>query len=137
MLDMFFRAEIEPAGIAGGGRGAAVTVVNVSDRPQLYAPFLMCGPDGRLENALFQVLDAKARKLPYRGIRKKRGAPDFETFVPLNPGEAVAFTADLATGWDFGAGARPYLVRYSVFNPHPDPEVPLQHVQSAWMQVAG
>lgn len=137
MLEMFFRAEIEPARIDGGGPGVAVTVVNISDRRQLYAPFLMCGPDGRLENALFQVLDAQARKLPYRGIRKKRGAPDFATFVPLNPGEAVAFTADLATGWRFDVGARPYLVRYSVINPHPDPEVPLQHVQSAWMQFPG
>lgn len=133
MEEPLFRAEIEPVRIPGSIFAVSVRVTNISQTQQLYAPFLLPGLEGKLENALFEVVDAAGEKLRYRGLRKKRGPPDFTTFLPVGPGAGLEFVADLTTGWNFEHGVRPHYVRYSVINPHPDPAMPLQRVKSPWM----
>lgn len=134
-MQNLFSAEIFLANSLDHPHLVSVRVTNTSTLQQLYAPYLISKPDGMLENALFRVRDAAGNKCAYRGMRKKRGAPDFESFLALEPNMSLQFTADLDTGWRFSSDKAPYQVKYSVINPHPDPKMPLQRVESAWLSL--
>jgi len=135
MQQPLFSAEIFLAETTDQPHLVSVRITNVSLLQQLYAPFLICKPNGMLENALFRVRDKAGNKRPYHGMRKKRAAPDFENFLALETGMFLQFTADLDTGWRFPPENAPYQVQYSVLNPHPDPQIPLQRVESAWLSL--